>query len=819
MRPRLFAGLRFCLYVPAFAVAVYGTVLSNNAWAAAKIVAPSVDRHTRNIETWFNTFLEDVTELQTFDDRLKKASTATEKLGYSLGLAQQQLRLKNGAAARDLLIKAKAHVGQTGVPVILNQIHALLLGQAYEQLERFDLAVQTLRPLTDDLQKNVDLKRFILSAYVRSLIGAKLIAEANGFLSGYSGFVSREFSDFELDFERLEISKTQFDLGLKDEAFNTWMDLARSFPITRESRAAVKLLNQHFCDRFRFEALWPTLEASRKQGRDILYFMGGVPDMRQFVFALANFDETQPVPKTKPKDLAANDLRDLLETLDFLVSAREYPLALELVTYLRKVYTSQNIMNIASQFDRFLFLEGRTFNSSQQPNQAARSYKVLFSQFPKSRYAEQGRARYSYSLHFNKSYQEASRSFLTMPGNAKRKLINMWNAMWSSYLANDAATAGPLLQKFTEKKRLDPEALASAMYWKARLDEKGQRNDDAKTILNTLATAQHSSFYSILARWRLEQAGAPATNASNANQNTANKSVQVVQVPPLNNTASTVDFNFLKHHNPLENTLDKYKTTELLVNFGLVEYANSAVEQPASFIADENEARFAGNIAARSLNFKVTSLVPRRSIWVLRNVPNTDDELKREFSQNASTWKLSFPLAYGPYVKKVGQAMGVDPFLILSLMRAESNYDADAESPVGALGLLQIMPQSGMKIATALKLQNFEPRSLLKPNYNIYFSGWYISRLVKHYKGNIALAVASYNAGPHAVDRWIKQTPNLPLDEFLENIPFKETKTYVSRVLLYLDVYKRLYGTNPGFGLVGPASFNLPQPLIENDLF
>lgn len=818
MHPKLSAGLRFCFQLPAFAVAVCGTASGPHALATAKIASTSVDRHTQNIETWFNSFLVDATQLKTFDERLKKASTIVDKLGFSLGLAQQHLRLKNGIAARDVLVKIKPNVGQSGVPVILNQLHALLLGQAYEQLGRFDLAVQTLRPLTDDLNKNADLKRFILSAYVRNLIGAKLIEEANGFLSIYSGFVAREFSDFELDNERLEISTTQFDLGFKDEAFDTWLDLARSFPITRESRAAVKLLNQHFCDRFRFESLWPTLEASRKQGRDILYFMGGLPDIRQFVFALANFDETQPIPNTKPNNLSADKLNELLETLDFLVSAREYPLALKVVGYLRKVYTTQNIANVAAQFDRFLFLEGRTFNSSQQPKMAAQSYKVLYSRFPKSRYAEQGRARYSYSLHFDKNYRDASRSFLSMPGNAKRKLINTWNAMWSAYLANDSSTALPLLQKFIEKKRLDPEALASAMYWKARLNEKTQLKDEAKTILTSLATSQHASFYSILARWRLDQE-ASATNAANRNQYPTSQPVQVVQVPQINNTTSAVDFNFLNHTHLPQNASEKYKTTELLVNYGLVEYANSIIEQPASFIANEDEARFAGSLAAHSLNFKVTSLVPRRSIWVLRNIPNTDDDLKREFSQNSATWKLSFPLAYGPYVKKVGQAMGVDPFLILSIMRAESNYDADAESPVGALGLLQIMPKSGMKIAAALNIPDFEPRSLLKPSYNIYFSAWYISRLVKHYKGNLPLAVASYNAGPHAVDRWIKQTPGLSLDEFLENIPFKETKTYVSRVLLFLDVYKRLYGPNPGFGVTSPNDFVLPQPLIENDLF
>jgi soluble lytic murein transglycosylase len=151
-----------------------------------------------------------------------------------------------------------------------------------------------------------------------------------------------------------------------------------------------------------------------------------------------------------------------------------------------------------------------------------------------------------------------------------------------------------------------------------------------------------------------------------------------------------------------------------------------------------------------------------------------------------------------PYASEVARAArihGLDPDLLFAVMRVESVYQRRIISHAGAIGLMQIMPRTGRLIADKLGQRQMTTTDLLDPRTNIEFSAWYLSSLINRMEGRLPLAIASYNGGPHNVRAWIRSYGvHVPLDAFLERIPFRETKRYVRRVLDYYASYKAQRG-------------------------
>lgn len=149
------------------------------------------------------------------------------------------------------------------------------------------------------------------------------------------------------------------------------------------------------------------------------------------------------------------------------------------------------------------------------------------------------------------------------------------------------------------------------------------------------------------------------------------------------------------------------------------------------------------------------------------------------------------PRAYADLVERAARKHGIDPNLLFAVMRVESIYNRRIISHVGAVGLMQIMPHTGLRIATRLGIENFETSDLLDPALNLDFSAWYLASLIKRFDGHLPLAVASYNGGPHNVRQWMHSSPpDMPLDAFLERIPFSQTHRYVRRVLTFYAMYR-----------------------------
>ncbi len=167
--------------------------------------------------------------------------------------------------------------------------------------------------------------------------------------------------------------------------------------------------------------------------------------------------------------------------------------------------------------------------------------------------------------------------------------------------------------------------------------------------------------------------------------------------------------------------------------------------------------------------------------------------LGRDDSDALAAWRQSYPLAYGEQVWRLCQQLNMDPMVIFSLMRQESTYHPTVVSHAGAIGVMQIMPGTGSKVASLARFGPYNVEDLRQPEVNVFFGIWYLSRLMARYDGQFPLAIGSYNGGPHNIGRWLRSKHGIGLEEFVEEIPFNETRGYVKKVVRNYAIYLAIY--------------------------
>ncbi len=169
------------------------------------------------------------------------------------------------------------------------------------------------------------------------------------------------------------------------------------------------------------------------------------------------------------------------------------------------------------------------------------------------------------------------------------------------------------------------------------------------------------------------------------------------------------------------------------------------------------------------------------------------DSMDRATAVDRAAWSLRYPAAFAPHVWQAAWENDVDPLLMLSIMRAESLFRHDAVSRVGALGLVQVMPATGARVASLMQLKDFRVERLLEPRINVGVGTWYLGKLLDRFDGQFPLAVGSYNGGPHNIGRWLREKVGIPLEDYVEEIAFNETRNYVKKVVQYYAIYTALY--------------------------
>jgi len=156
--------------------------------------------------------------------------------------------------------------------------------------------------------------------------------------------------------------------------------------------------------------------------------------------------------------------------------------------------------------------------------------------------------------------------------------------------------------------------------------------------------------------------------------------------------------------------------------------------------------------------------------------------------------KVIYPYPNQAIIEKYASQYGVDPLFVVSVIREESKFLPQSESHKGAKGLMQLMPSTAQEVAKSLGDKTYSEESLLIPEKNIQYGTWYLASLQKAFAGNTALVAAAYNGGRGHVQEWITNGKIDPKNIRIEDIPFKETRDYVGRVLKSYEKYNKLYG-------------------------
>jgi len=157
--------------------------------------------------------------------------------------------------------------------------------------------------------------------------------------------------------------------------------------------------------------------------------------------------------------------------------------------------------------------------------------------------------------------------------------------------------------------------------------------------------------------------------------------------------------------------------------------------------------------------------------------------------------ELRFPLSYSDKIQQNAELQDLNPVILYGLIRRESAFNKDARSPSGARGLMQIMPRTGMQIAKDLNERWSGKNSLYDPVKNLKYGSYYYQKLLNQFNGHYALALAAYNAGPNRVKQWLPDE-SIPADIWIETIPIRETREYVTTVLVYSMIYQQRMHTD-----------------------
>jgi soluble lytic murein transglycosylase len=351
---------------------------------------------------------------------------------------------------------------------------------------------------------------------------------------------------------------------------------------------------------------------------------------------------------------------------------------------------------------------------------------------------------------------EARAHFRVLAEDARQDGLSrasLWYLGWSDYRAGQLGSAArqfAALAAATEDEidRLRP------LYWQARALESDGKSNAATEIFAQLAEDFPLSYYG----WRARD-----------------RSVSLDRKSPLHEIAQG-----RSGLRPSE--LDRVR---ILMAAGLVD---SGVEESAQLIRnarglDDRVALARLLTSAGDFNRAQRVIVDAYTTSLARGPVAGLEEL----------WWYAWPSAFSGHVDAATRSDGsVDPELVYSIMREESGYRPKVVSPVGARGLLQIMRETGKQLAGRVGRANFAADDLFDPAMNIELGSFYLGELSRQFPTRVSASIASYNAGPHVVARWVDGDPS-PDDEWVESIPYSQTRSYVKRVLRSLQAYRLLY--------------------------
>ncbi|MBI3594520.1 MAG: transglycosylase SLT domain-containing protein [Nitrospirae bacterium] len=334
----------------------------------------------------------------------------------------------------------------------------------------------------------------------------------------------------------------------------------------------------------------------------------------------------------------------------------------------------------------------------------------------------------------------------------------LWRDGWISYKEGDNVSAEKTFSKLIEQYPASP-LHAQGLYWKGRAIERGGNPEEAQAEFKGLCQDFSHSYYCHLARKRV----APEAEA-------------LTSLPEPQPLASEVAGSFQKD--------DHYQRARELMILNL----NQDASKEFNFLAD----RYHDKPSLLQLDKELIQAGDFfHALKILRG--QFPDVLDRGRSFDFPLlWELAYPKEVVEQIQKIAIGIKIEPEFVAGIMREESVFDVRATSRSGAMGLMQLMPFTGEWVAQQLGVASFVREKLYDQELNTRFGAFYLDHLSQKFQGNLIYTAASYNAGPEAVTKWIVNGNYTDLEEFVENIPYQETRYYVKRVIKSYEEFKEV---------------------------
>ncbi|HLY16137.1 MAG TPA: transglycosylase SLT domain-containing protein [Bryobacteraceae bacterium] len=365
-------------------------------------------------------------------------------------------------------------------------------------------------------------------------------------------------------------------------------------------------------------------------------------------------------------------------------------------------------------------------------------------------------------------YQAA---YETFPDQAQAAQYH-WRVTWAAYIRRQHKGA-ELLREHLQKYPGHPSASA-ALYFLGRLAEAGGDYATARSYYAKLAAQFPNYYYGILARERATQ---PPVVAAGLSVKTA-EFLRSIAFPPHRPAVAS---------QPDAETSMRVARAHLLISAGLADLAKAELRFGARtgsqpYLLAMELARIAN--APHEQLHSIKSAAPDYLALTLEDAP-------------PAFWQLLFPLPYQKDLVRSAKQQNLDPYMVAALIRQESEFDPQALSPRHAYGLTQVEPATGRALARRAGVGGFTNRALFQPAVNLKIGTYYLRTLLDQWGGKWEQTLASYNAGKSRVNEWATWNQYQEPAEFVESIPFSETREYVQAVLRNATVYRQIYGNKP----------------------
>lgn len=427
-----------------------------------------------------------------------------------------------------------------------------------------------------------------------------------------------------------------------------------------------------------------------------------------------------------------------------------------------------------------LFNQAEALRQSNRAGESAVIVDRLLREYPKSQRAQDALQSHATYLNRQGRTSEAGaryRQIVALYPKSAFAAEATWNLGWQAYLAKNYSEAARLLEQHLVNYRYpDSKYIGEAAFWGGKSEELLGNRARALALYQIAIDRYPFGYHGHLARMRA------AALRSRDSQLKAEQVKPGSDLDRMRQNALYVEAIRETANGSEANRLAKADDLEVI---GLTEMAvreiNRAIEDAPD--SPKLNLRLAEHYSRRGDPFQAT-LVLRRGYPDIYSYK--DEELPRE------AWEIFFPVVEWQTIKQEAKRYGIDPYSAAGLIRQESVFNPNAISRVGARGLMQLMPETGRLVA---KRQGGDPitsADLFNPQLNIRLGMNYLAQMLGQF-GRIEYAAAAYNAGPGRAKRWIAERGKLDIEDWIESIPFTETRGYVQGVLRYSQNYRRFY--------------------------